>query len=126
MLSFLKPRGAAVGRISAADAIQKAAAGEITLIDVRDAGEIRASGKAKGALHIPMSRLAMVTDPKSPDFDKRLKTDKPVVLYCASGARSQMRGQRMAGLGYARVFNLGGFRDWASAGGPGARRSAAR
>ncbi|MDA3888836.1 MAG: rhodanese-like domain-containing protein [Allgaiera sp.] len=118
MLSFLKPRGAAVGRISAADAIQKAAAGEITLIDVRDAGEIRASGKAKGALHIPMSRLAMVTDPKSPDFDKRLKTDKPVVLYCASGARSQMGGQRMAGLGYASVFNLGGFREWVSAGGP--------
>lgn len=118
MLSFFKPKGAGVGKITAADAIAKAASGEITLIDVRDAGEIRASGKAKGALNIPMSRLAMVADPRSPDFDKRLKTDTPVVLYCASGARSQMGGQTLVKLGYQSVFNLGGFNAWASAGGP--------
>lgn len=121
MLSFLKPSGTRVARISGADAVAKAAKGDLVVIDVRDAGEIRATGKAKGALHIPMATLAMKADPKSPDFDKTLKAaqdaGKAVALYCASGARSQMGGQLMAKLGYAEVYNIGGLADWHKAGG---------
>ena len=121
MLNFLRPSGSRVQRISGADAVAKAATGELIIVDVRDAGEIRATGKAKGALHIPMATLAMRADPKSPDFEKKLKTDKPIALYCASGARSQMGAQLMMKLGYETVYNLGGFADWRNAGGAVAR-----
>ncbi|MFC2967140.1 rhodanese-like domain-containing protein [Acidimangrovimonas pyrenivorans] len=117
MFSFLKPSGPRVERINPADAVAKAAAGEMTVIDVRDASEIRASGKAKGALHIPMVVLQSKADPSHPEHDKNLKTDKPVALYCASGARSQMAGQLMLRLGYGEVYNIGGLGDWRAAGG---------
>jgi molecular chaperone IbpA len=38
---------------------------------VREKAELHASGTAKGALHIPVSLIAMKADPKGPDFDKR-------------------------------------------------------
>ncbi len=104
-------------RLTCADAVAKAAAGEMTLIDCREAGELRASGTALGALHIPLATLAMKADPKSPDYDKRLKTDQPIAIFCASGGRSGMGAQLLSRLGYT-AHNIGGFGDWCAAGGP--------
>ncbi|WP_102224639.1 rhodanese-like domain-containing protein [Acidimangrovimonas sediminis] len=121
MLSFLRPSGPRVERISGKDAVAQAAQGGMLLIDVRDAGELRATGKAKGALHIPMSVLALKADPKAPDTDPTLKAafeaGTPVALYCASGGRSQMGGKTLVKLGYAKVYNIGGLADWRDGGG---------
>ena len=124
MFNFLRPSGpggARVERMDARDAVAKAGAGEIVLIDVRDANELRASGKAKGALHVPLMSFKMKCDPSSPECLPELKAaqgaGKPVVLYCASGARSQSAGQMLVQLGYAPVFNIGGLYDWHAAGG---------
>lgn len=120
MFNFLRPGGggAQVQRINPKDAVAKAAKGEIALIDVRDMNELRASGKAKGALHVPLSVVKMKCDPSSPECLKALSVEKPVVVYCASGARSQAAGQMLAQMGYQQVFNLGGLYDWHAAGGP--------
>jgi rhodanese-related sulfurtransferase len=40
-----------------------------------------------------------------------------VILYCASGGRSALAGKLLKDMGYENVFNLGGFNDWAAAGG---------
>ena len=106
MMNFL--RGSSAPRLSLADAIAMAAKGEITVIDVREAGELRASGMAKGAIHIPLSLVAMKANPKGPDFDKRIDPKKQVAVYCASGGRSGMAAQVLNGLGYEAV-NLGGL-----------------
>jgi len=117
---FANPfRGAqpAVRPLSAQEAIKKAAAGEITLIDVRDQSEIAQTGKAKGAIHIPLFLLNSKADPRHPEFHPGLSIDKPVAVYCASGARSQMAGQALAQFGFNEVYNLGGLFHWQAAGG---------
>ncbi|EEW25784.1 rhodanese-like domain-containing protein [Rhodobacter ferrooxidans] len=117
MFSFLKSSGPKVQPIAPADAVARVAKGEVTLIDVREVAEVRATGKAKGALHIPLSLIKLKADPKAPDCPKGLSVDKPVVLYCLSGARSQAAGQAMLALGYGEVYNLGGFSAWQTGGG---------
>jgi len=110
-----------VPALTVSEAVARVAAAEMVLIDVRDHAEVAQSGKAKGALHIPLMRLPTMADPRHPDFDKRLAGDKPIALYCASGARSGMAVNILQKLGYAEMHNLGGLQHWAAAGGPIAR-----
>ena len=120
MFNFLRSAasgGARVQKIDRREAVAKAAAGEIVLIDVRDGMELRASGTAKGALHVPLAAIRMKCDPSSPECLKQLSVDKPVALYCASGARSAGAAQMLAQMGYKTVYNLGGLYDWHAAGG---------
>jgi len=117
MFNFLRRSGSTVGTISPAEVKTRHAKGDIVLVDVRDGSEVAASGKAKGALHIPLSVLAVKCDPKSGECPAELQMGKPVVLYCASGMRSQRGAEVLAGLGYEQVFNMGGFGGWVAAGG---------
>jgi rhodanese-related sulfurtransferase len=91
------------------------AKGQMILVDVREIAEVRASGKAEGAIVLPLSILPAKADPHQPD--PALKMGVPVVVYCASGARSGRAAQLLTQLGYGPVSNLGGLGDWASAGG---------
>lgn len=99
------------------EVISAVAAGQTTLIDVRDISEVKSTGKAAGALHIPLMRLAMMCDPRHPDFVTELRLDKPVALYCASGARSGMAVGMLRKLGFTDVSNIGGLGQWVQAGG---------
>lgn len=103
--------------ISVDEIAARVAASEMTLVDVRDHTEVTQSGKAKGALNIPLMRLPTMADPRHPDFDERLRMDKPVALYCASGARSGMAVNILQKLGYGEIHNLGGLHHWTAAGG---------
>ena len=85
------------------------------LIDVREAGEW-AAGHAKGAIHIPLATLRMKTDPRSPERHPALKNGKPVVLHCASGARSYMAASVLRECGH-EAHNIGGLGHWQAAGG---------
>jgi rhodanese-related sulfurtransferase len=85
------------------------------LVDVRETGELRASGRARGALHVPLGVLALKADPSAPDA--ALSPGKPVCVYCASGGRSGMAAQILTRLGYAPVWNIGGLGDWVAGGG---------
>jgi rhodanese-related sulfurtransferase len=91
------------------------AQGKMQLIDVREVAEVRASGKAEGATVLPLSVLPLKADPRQPDAV--LKPGVPVVVYCASGARSGRAAQILTQLGYGPVGNLGGLSDWAAGGG---------
>lgn len=115
MFNFLHASPAQL-QMTVKDATAKVASGEVLLVDVRERAELLASGTAKGAIHIPVSLIAMKADPKGPDFDKRFN-GKTVAVYCASGARSGMAVQALQRLGYQAV-NLGGFGAWVQAGGP--------
>ncbi len=113
IFSFLKP----APRLSAAEAVARVKAGTLTLIDVRDGAEIAATGRAAGALHVPLAALRMKCDPASPECLPELSTDRAVALYCASGARSQMAARMLSAMGYREVHNIGGLHHWRAAGG---------
>lgn len=102
--------------MSAKDAVERAEKGEVTVVDVRDANELAVSGKAKGAVHMPLATLRMQADPRSPDFHPALKDGKPIAVYCASGGRSSMAAQVFQGFGHD-VSNIGGLGHWQMAGG---------
>ncbi|QCI68995.1 rhodanese-like domain-containing protein [Phreatobacter stygius] len=87
------------------------------VVDVRDANEVQASGKVPGALNISRGMLEFRADAETPYHNPALAKDRPVVLYCASGGRSALSGKLLKDMGYEKVFNLGGFKDWAEAGG---------
>ena len=103
--------------LSVAAAIGLAADSKITLLDVREHGEVASTGSATGAVHIPLMMVPFHADPRHPECREELSTDKPVAVYCASGARSQSAKQALNNLGYETVYNIGGFKDWVAAGG---------
>ncbi|MFT5743744.1 MAG: rhodanese-related sulfurtransferase [Paracoccaceae bacterium] len=117
MLNLLRTKSQRPAGLTAADAVAQVSDGTLTLIDIRDPSEAAMTGRAKGAVAIPLVALRMQADPASPECHISLKTDQPIALYCASGARSGMAVQMMRQMGYENVTNLGGLHHWSAAGG---------
>ena len=88
-------------RISGADARAKVDAGAL-LLDVRSPGEF-ASGALPGAENIPVAEL--------PSRLSELDRDREIVVYCASGMRSNRAASFLRARGY-RVHDLGPGRAW--------------
>ncbi len=100
--------------IDATEASRRLDAGEIVLVDVREASEWR-HGHAPRARHVP---LATVTR----QLDALARHGKPVAFVCRSGHRSgaACRAARSHGI---EAFNVrGGMPAWERAGLPVARR----
>jgi rhodanese-related sulfurtransferase len=114
---LVEAANAVVPRITPAQAQEMIANGNTLVVDVRDAPEVEASGKVAGAVHISRGMLEFRADPESPYHDQNFAKDKTVLLYCASGGRAALGGQALMELGYADVYNLGAFKEWAEAGG---------
>ena len=79
---------AAVPAITPQETAALVADGKAVVVDVRDGTEVQASGKVKGARHVPRGLLEFKADPESPMYDPALQREKTIVLYCASGQRS--------------------------------------
>ena len=107
-----------VDRIDAEDAKALLDDGEAVIVDVREPAELMATGKAPGSINIPLAKFLAKADPGSPDHEPALQPDKTIIVYCASGKRSEFAGKKLLELGYEEVFNLGGLRDWEQAGLP--------
>jgi len=74
------------------------------LIDVRTVMEYR-QGHLPNAINIPMDQLGGRVD--------ELSQEKPVVLVCASGNRSENVAAALADAGYEGIYNLvGGTMVW--------------
>jgi molybdopterin/thiamine biosynthesis adenylyltransferase/rhodanese-related sulfurtransferase len=75
-------------------------------IDVREQDEWD-EGHLPGAVHIPRGNLESRIEGVVPD------RTKPVVIYCASAARSAFAAESLLALGYERPMSLaGGYTDW--------------
>lgn len=80
-----------------------------TLIDVRTPDEWANDGYIKGAVNIPFSNFFT-------SLDKLPAKDKPIVVYCGSGARGAMVMMGLRLMGYQNVSNLaGGLNGWKAA-----------
>ena len=88
----------------------------LLLLDIRSAGEL-AQGVLPDAEHLPMHMIPVRMDD--------LPTDRDVVLYCHSGARSYHACVYLGQRGYDNVINLrGGILGWARSGNRLAMRKA--
>jgi rhodanese-related sulfurtransferase len=114
---MLEAANAAVPKITPAEAREIIDKGNTLVVDVRDAPEVEKSGKVAGAVHVSRGMLEFRADPESPSHDKNFAKDKNVILYCASGGRSALAGKLLKDMGYAHVYNVGGFKNWADSGG---------
>jgi hydroxyacylglutathione hydrolase len=99
---------ATVSQVSVADLRAALGHGAVTLIDVRNRVEWD-EGRIEGARHIPLGYLADRLD--------EIPRTKPLVLQCASGARSAIGASLLQARGLERVSNLaGGMGEWRRAG----------
>ena len=114
---MLEAANAAVPRITPAQARDMMAKGNTLVVDVREPPEVEQTGKVAGAVNVSRSFLEFRADPDLPSHDKNFAKDKNVIVYCASGGRSALSGKVLKDMGYERVYNLGGFKDWVESGG---------
>ena len=115
---MMEAANAAVPKITPAQAKEMIAKGNTLVVDVRDGTEVAASGKVAGAVHVSRGLLEFKADPEAPTHDKAFDKGKTVILYCGSGGRAALGGKLLKDLGYEKVFNMGGFKDWVESGGP--------
>lgn len=76
------------------------------IVDVRSAAEF-IDGAYPGAVNIPLNLLPAKLGDLGPK-------DQPIVLYCASGARSAQAARLLKQSGYINVVNAGGLDDMPS------------
>ncbi len=110
--------GSCTGQSSAkdlsADAFERAlnGGGLVQLVDVRSAGEY-ASG------HLEDARLMDWSNGQLRQEMMELDKDSPVLLYCASGRRSDAAMQELEKAGFTDVKHLaGGIQAWVASGRP--------
>ena len=111
---MLAGANAAVPRVTREEAQALVDEGAL-VVDVRDPPEV-AAGMVPGAVNVSRGMLEFRADPASPYHDKAFDPNRPVVLYCASGGRAALGGKALKDLGYTRVYNLGGVKEWEAAG----------
>ena len=114
--SLVEAANAAVPKVSGKEAQEMVANGAL-LVDVRDSAELARTGKAAGSLHIPRGSLEAKADPTTASADKNFALDRPVILHCGGGGRAALAGKLLKDMGYEKVYNLGGLKDWVESGG---------
>jgi rhodanese-related sulfurtransferase len=113
---LLARANAEVPRVPPAEAQALIGRANVLIVDVRDPAELQSGGKLKGAVNVPRGMLEFRADPESPYHNNAFAPDKTVLVYCASGGRSALSGKTLKDLGYAAVYNIGGFKELADAG----------
>ncbi|MCB1909494.1 MAG: rhodanese-like domain-containing protein [Rhodocyclaceae bacterium] len=111
MLLFQTLKGKSADELDPLAATLKINREDALVVDVRTADEYR-QGHVPNARHIPLA-----------DLEKRsselAKNGQPVILCCATGARSGMAIATLRKAGVPSVFNLrGGLQAWERAGQP--------
>jgi rhodanese-related sulfurtransferase len=115
LFDSIRQRGNGAG-LSPVQATLKINREDAVVVDVREQGEF-GQGHIPNAKHIPVAALEQRA--------KELEAYKgrPVILCCATGARSGSAADKLRKLGFEQVFNLqGGMMAWQQAGQPVSRK----
>lgn len=100
----------AIKQVSAEQAAVEAAKPGVQFIDVRTPPEYK-SGRAAGSKNFPMEDLEK--------WVATLDKERPVVIICETGRRSQIVADDLKSAGYTSLYNVvGGFSSWSKAGLP--------
>lgn len=92
-------------KIPAAEAKNMMDKGGVTVVDVRREEEYKTG-------HIP--EAVLLTNETIGNEPLALLPDKNAVIlvYCRSGVRSRQASEKLIKLGYKKVFDMGGIKDW--------------
>jgi rhodanese-related sulfurtransferase len=105
-------RGAGGPSVNTLQATQMINRQDALVLDVREQAEFAAS-HILNARGLPSSQI----EARFGDIEKF--KDKPIIVYCASGNRSNAAAAALRKAGFSKVFNLsGGFVAWQQAGLP--------
>jgi len=98
-MGFLSSLFVGDGKVDIFEMVQAGA----LVIDVRTAGEF-SGGHIQGSINIPYDVIVREIGTYEPS------KDRPVVVYCRSGARSSSAKNSLQNAGYTHVENGGSFR----------------
>ena len=90
---------------------------DVLIVDVRDDGEVAATGRVQGAVHVSRGMLEFRADETTRYHHAAFSKEKTVILYCGSGGRAALAGKALLELGYETVRNMGAFSAWVESGG---------
>ena len=79
--------------------------GSLVIVDVRTKGEYD-SGHIPGAVLIPNESITDRKPELLPDVNQ------VILVYCRSGNRSKQAAQKLANMGYSKVYEFGGINTW--------------
>ncbi|KAF2963054.1 hypothetical protein GQX73_g10523 [Xylaria multiplex] len=94
-----------------------------TIVDVREPGELRATGRIPGAVNIPITTAPDSFHIAADEFEDRFGFARPakdaeVVFYCKAGVRSRAAAALARDAGWAAVGEFpGSWIEWAERGG---------
>lgn len=115
MITFAIAGSKQLPPVSAKNAQELVSKKEAILVDVREPSEA-AQGMAEPAVLMPLSEMEN-NSPEWRKFVAGLDKKRKVIVYCRSGRRSGIVGEKLAGMGFD-VMNMGGFSSWEKAGLP--------
>ncbi len=75
------------------------------IVDVRTQEEYD-EGHIPGAILIPNETIGNEEPAELPD------KDQIILIYCRSGNRSKQAAQKLANMGYTKIYEFGGIKDW--------------
>ena len=75
------------------------------ILDVRTAEEF-AQKHIPGAINIPNETIGSEELAELPDKNQL------ILVYCRSGNRSKQASEKLAALGYTKIYEFGGINDW--------------
>ena len=76
------------------------------LIDLRDVRELQKMGIVPRDFHAPRGMLEFWADSDSPYHKPVFRTDKKLVLFCASGLRSVLAARTLRDMGMDNVLDI--------------------
>lgn len=116
---LVKAAKASIQNLSPQQVHEALQAGEATLIDIREPGELEQNGKIAGSTNAPRGMLEFYADESLPYHRPEFDRNKRIILHCASGGRSALATQTLMQMGYTNVAHMdGGINAWKEAGLP--------
>lgn len=115
---YLEAANAEVPRIPLDDAIARHAQGGAVFVDVRDSAAVAKTGTIAGAERVPRGFLEFAADDATQYHNPAFQKDAEIYLVCGAGGQAALAGKTLLEMGFAKVYNLGGFGYWKAGGGP--------
>jgi rhodanese-related sulfurtransferase len=99
--------------------VEELSKGNVLLVDIRDAEQLKQNGKIANSLHASRGMLEFYADAATPYHKPEFDKDKRIILHCASGGRSALAAVTLKEMGYDQVAHMdGGLKAWKEAGLP--------
>lgn len=105
LLSLSACTGSSVHKISAEKAKAMMDQDNVIIVDVRTAAEYN-EGHIANAILIPNESIGSTPPSLLPD------KDATILVYCRSGNRSKQASDKLAAMGYTKIYDFGGIIDW--------------